>query len=116
MPHVAQSRDRARQVGRRYSPTAAPDKCAEIGGLRHAPLGRSSPTGTVNVPLSKSELGLAGHFGSSTNVPAAVVSLSLDSDASLPSFRKYEEALAQDLPLDRRRSFFLCAREVVILG
>jgi hypothetical protein len=70
----------------------------------------------VNVPTSKSELALAGHFGSTTNVPAAVISLSLDSDASLTNFRKYEEALAQDLPPDRRRSFFLHSREVVIIG
>jgi hypothetical protein len=70
----------------------------------------------VNVPLSGSELALAGHFGSSTNMPAAVVSLSLSSDAALTNFRKYEEALAQSLPRDRRRSFFLYAREVVIVG
>jgi hypothetical protein len=70
----------------------------------------------VNVPLSKSELALAEHFGSSASVPAAVVSLSVSSDASLAKFRKYEEALAQNLPLDRRHSFFLYTREAVIVG
>ena len=59
---------------------------------------------------------LLGHFGSSTNVPAAVVSLSLNSDGALTNFRKYEEALGQSLPRDRRRSFFVHAREVVIVG
>jgi hypothetical protein len=49
-------------------------------------------------------------------VPAAVVSLSLSSDVALTKFRKYEEALAQGLPLDRRQSFFLHSREVVIVG
>jgi len=70
----------------------------------------------VNVPLPKSGLALAGHFGSSTNLPAAVVSLSLNSDAALTNFRKYQEALAQDLPLDCRNSFVLYSREVVIVG
>jgi hypothetical protein len=56
------------------------------------------------------------YFGSSTNVPAAVVSLSLNSDAALTHFRKYEGAVGQSLSLDRRRSFFVYAREVVIVG